>query len=95
LLPRPLHSLVAVGADTAAVVDMVEVAVSTEGAEAFMVAWAEVDFVPADFAEAGLTLRAEALGAAASAEAMVAATATVAMVVDTADTVTTITDQVL
>jgi hypothetical protein len=76
----------------------VEVAVSTEGAEVFMVAWAEVDFVPADFAEAGLTLRAEALGAAASAEAsvaMVAATATVAMVVDTADTVTTITDQVL
>jgi len=91
---------VAVEADTAAVVvvDMVEVAVSTEGAEAFMVAWAEVDFVPADFAEAGRTLRAEALGAAASAEAsvaMVAATATVAMMVDTADTVTTITDQVL
>jgi len=96
---------VAVGvADTAAaVVDMVAAAVSTEGAEAFMVAWAEVDFVPADFAEAGHTLRAEALGAAASAEAtvaMVVATvamvaATAAMVVDTADTVTTITDQVL
>jgi len=97
LLPRPLHSLVAVavGADTEVVVDMGEVAVSTEAAEAFTVAWAAVDFVPAASAEAGHTLRAEALGAAASAEAMVAATATVAMVVDTADTVTTITDQVL
>ena len=98
--PRLLHSLVAVavGADTEVVVDMVAVAVSTEGAEAFTVAWVEVDFVPADFAEAEHTLRAEALGVAASAEAtvaMVAATATVAMVVDTADTVTTITDQVL
>jgi hypothetical protein len=77
---------VAVEADTEVVVDMVAVEVSTEGAEAFMVAWAEVDFVPADFAEAGHTLRAEALGAADSAEV------TAAMVVDT---VTTITDQVL
>jgi len=104
LLPRPLHSLVAGGvADTAAaVVDMVAAVVSTEGAEAFMVAWAEVDFVAADFAEAGHTSLAAAIEGADmvvdSAEvtvAMVAATATVAMVVDTADTVTTITDQVL
>ncbi len=107
--PRPLHSpvAVAVGADTEVVVDMVavEVVVSTEAAEAFMVAWAEVDFVPADFAEAGHTsLAADIEGAdmvVDSAEltlAMVAATATAAtaaMVVDTVDTVTTITDQVL
>jgi hypothetical protein len=98
-------------ADTAAaavVVDMVEVeaAVSTEGAEAFMVAWAEVDFVvvvaealpDAAFMEEALVSRAAAIEGAGSAEvtgAMVAATATAAMVVDTADTVTTITDQVL
>jgi hypothetical protein len=85
----------AVGADTEVAVDMVAVEVSTEVAVAFMVAWAEVDFVPAVSAEAGHTLRAEALGAAASAEALAAATVTAAMMVDMADTVTTITDQVL
>jgi hypothetical protein len=93
---------VVVAADTAAaVVDMVavEVAVSTEGAEAFMVAWAEVDFVPADFAEVGhASLAADIEGAdmvVDSAEVTVAMVAATAMVVDTADTVTTITDQVL
>jgi len=74
-------------------------------AEAFMVAWAEVDFVPADFAEAGHTSLAADMADIEGADmvvdsaeltlAMVAATATAAMVVDTADTVTTITDQVL